>query len=101
MDKLIQLQNIYKIARESFNILQFREFQLDVIESILDHKDTVAIFPTGGGKSATFQIPALMLEGLTLVVTPLISLMKDQIRTLREERHIEVMRLSFIFKNCK
>ena len=53
----------------------FRECQLEIIESVLDGRDTIGLLPTGGGKSITFQVPALMLDGVTVVVTPLISLM--------------------------
>ena len=61
----------------------FRDPQEDIIRSVLSGLDTLALLPTGGGKSITFQIPALMLRGLTIVVTPLISLMKDQVDNLR------------------
>lgn len=64
----------------------FRPMQLDIIESILSGRDTIGLMPTGGGKSITFQVPALMLPGLTVVVTPLISLMKDQVDNLRTRR---------------
>lgn len=62
----------------------FRPCQLEIIESVLEGRDTLGLLPTGGGKSVTFQIPALMLPGVTLVVTPLISLMKDQVDHLRQ-----------------
>lgn len=62
----------------------FRPLQLDIIESVLSGHDTLGLLPTGGGKSLTFQVPALMLPGLTLVITPLISLMKDQVDNLRD-----------------
>lgn len=62
----------------------FRECQLEIIESVLAGYDTVGLLPTGGGKSITFQVPAMLLDGLTLVVTPLISLMKDQVDNLRD-----------------
>ena len=62
---------------------QFRPLQYEVIQSILSGYDTLGLMPTGGGKSITFQVPALMLPGLTIVVTPLISLMKDQVDNLR------------------
>ena len=60
----------------------FRPLQEDIITSVLDGCDTLGLLPTGGGKSITFQVPAMMLPGLTIVVTPLISLMKDQVDNL-------------------
>lgn len=62
----------------------FRPCQLEIIQSVLGGNDTLGLLPTGGGKSVTFQIPALILPGVTLVVTPLISLMKDQVDHLRQ-----------------
>ncbi|MCD8386906.1 MAG: RecQ family ATP-dependent DNA helicase [Bacteroidales bacterium] len=62
----------------------FRELQAEIIQSVLDGHDTLGLLPTGGGKSITFQVPAMMLPGLTLIVTPLISLMKDQVDNLRQ-----------------
>ena len=57
----------------------FRPMQAEIIESVLGGHDTIGLLPTGGGKSITFQVPALMLPGITIVVTPLVSLMKDQV----------------------
>lgn len=63
----------------------FRPLQRDIIDSVLSGYDTLALLPTGGGKSICFQIPGLMLKGTTLVITPLISLMKDQVDHLRSK----------------
>lgn len=62
----------------------FRPCQREIIQSVLDGHDTLGLLPTGGGKSITFQVPALILPGLTVVVTPLVSLMKDQVDNLRD-----------------
>ncbi len=70
--------------RRHFGHPAFREGQLQVVQAILDGKDTVAIMPTGQGKSICYQLPAMMLEGTTLVVSPLIALMKDQVDSLHE-----------------
>ena len=60
----------------------FRDLQEDIINSVLEGRDTLGLMPTGGGKSITFQVPSMILDGLTLVVTPIISLMKDQVDNL-------------------
>lgn len=72
----------YEILKEYFGYSDFRKGQEDVINSILDNKDVVAIMPTGAGKSICYQIPAIMNEGITIIVSPLISLMQDQVKTL-------------------
>ncbi len=71
-----------------FNYWNFPEFktpQEDIIQSVLNKKDTLAILPTGGGKSLCFQIPAIIFDGLTLVISPLIALMKDQVQNLQSK----------------
>ena len=62
----------------------FREGQESVVESILEHRDVLAIMPTGAGKSICYQVPALMMPGITIVISPLISLMQDQVKALNE-----------------
>src|SRR5690349_11208857 len=71
-----------EVLRSRFGYTDFRPGQQKAVESVLAGEDTLVILPTGGGKSLCFQVPALMLPGLTVVVSPLISLMKDQVDAL-------------------
>lgn len=73
------------VLKDIFGFSCFREGQEDLIDSILNGRDTLGIMPTGAGKSMCYQLPALMLDGITLVVSPLISLMKDQGNSLIQE----------------
>ncbi len=78
--------DIHAILRKFWGYDAFRPLQEDIIRSVLSGRDTLGLMPTGGGKSITFQVAGLALGGLTVVVTPLISLMKDQVDNLRRRR---------------
>lgn len=72
------------ILQKYWHYDDFRSIQLDIIQSIGEGRDTLGLMPTGGGKSITFQVPALAVEGVCIVITPLIALMKDQVENLRK-----------------
>jgi ATP-dependent DNA helicase RecQ len=79
--------NLEQILREQFGLEQFRTGQRQVIERVLRGEDVLCVMPTGGGKSLCYQLPALLLPGVTLVISPLIALMKDQVDALKERGH--------------
>src|SRR5690242_12428273 len=78
----LTLDDARRVLRASFGYEDFRAGQEQAVEAVLAGRDTLVIMPTGGGKSLCFQVPALLLPGLTVVVSPLISLMKDQVDAL-------------------
>lgn len=74
--------DIHAILKKYWGYDEFREMQADIIHSVLGGNDTLGLMPTGGGKSITFQVPTMAVDGMSLVVTPIISLMKDQVDNL-------------------
>ena len=78
--KLVQKK--YEILRQVFGYDQFRPGQEEVVDSLLEGQDVLAVMPTGAGKSICYQLPALLRQGVAVVVSPLISLMKDQVQSL-------------------
>ena len=80
---MITSQILHNTLKENFGFEKFRPNQEDIINCIISNQDTLAIMPTGGGKSICFQLPALILPGITVVISPLIALMKDQVDSLK------------------
>ena len=78
----MNIENCRKILKEKWGFSSFKPLQEEIIKSVISGNDTLALMPTGGGKSLTFQVPALASEGLCLVITPLIALMKEQVDRL-------------------
>ena len=103
------MQQALEILKKYWQHDTFRKPQDKIIQSVLEGKDTFALMPTGGGKSVCFQVPAMMKEGLCLVISPLIALMKDQVQNLAR-RDIKALaltggigadELSDLLDNCK
>ncbi|HXX46648.1 MAG TPA: ATP-dependent DNA helicase RecQ, partial [Myxococcota bacterium] len=87
-----RLRQMLDLLRREFGLRHFRPGQEEIIRAVLDGRDTLAVLPTGGGKSLTYQLPSLVLPGLTVVVSPLIALIRDQFEKLRAQG-IETVRV--------
>ncbi len=80
------MKDYRQIVKENWGYISFRPMQEEIIRSALEHKDTLGLLPTGGGKSLTFQVPGLAMDGICLVITPLIALMRDQVENLKKKQ---------------
>lgn len=78
------MNNKHKILKDIFGHEHFRSFQEEVVDSIIQKKDVLTILPTGGGKSLCYQLPTLLMDGVTVVISPLIALMQDQVKALND-----------------
>lgn len=87
------MTNVQNILTKYWGYTSFKPMQEEIIAAVLDGKDTVALLPTGGGKSLCFQIPAMEMEGICIVVSPLVALMGDQVNALKE-RGIKALKLT-------
>src|SRR3954466_6011118 len=88
-----QISGLNRSLRSTFGFDQLRPGQAEVIRSVMQGQDTLAVMPTGAGKSLCYQLPALHIEGTTIIVSPLISLMKDQVDKL-QERGLEALQVN-------
>lgn len=81
----ILIESLKEQLKKSFNLNDFRAGQFDIMNAVINGKDAMAVLPTGGGKSLCYQLPAVYLNKLVIVVSPLIALMKDQVESLQKK----------------
>lgn len=104
----MSIAHLEKILNQYWNYSSFRENQIEIVQSIDKNEDTLAVLPTGGGKSICFQAPAMAKDGLCLVISPLIALMQDQVNALRERRirtemvvtGMPLRKVDYAYSNC-
>ena len=87
-------QKLLEALKKYWNYDSFRPMQREAMEAVLSGRDTLVLMPTGGGKSIIYQLPTLISDGLCIVVTPLIALMKDQVNHLRRRGILAALRTS-------
>ncbi|WP_438318385.1 RecQ family ATP-dependent DNA helicase [Sporosarcina sp. FA9] len=95
-----ETNEIYKVLKEKFGFTEFRPGQFEVVRDVISRKDTIAILPTGIGKSLCFQLPAYMSSGTVLIISPLVSLMEDQVAIMKRngEKHVVALNSFLTFK---
>src|SRR5699024_2700327 len=86
--------DLEKQLRKYFKLTTFRPGQKEIIQDVLDGKDVLGVLPTGSGKSLCYQLPARVMDGLTIVVSPLISLMMDQVKQLKARQFKDVVAIN-------
>ncbi len=98
LSRSLNIEQCRKILTKYWGFTSFKPLQEDIIRSVGEGRDTLALMPTGGGKSITFQVPALAREGTCLVITPLIALMKEQVNRLNR---LEIKSIGYSFGNVE
>ncbi|MGG4258801.1 DEAD/DEAH box helicase, partial [Bacillus velezensis] len=88
------MTELHKALSRYFGLHSFKKGQEEIMTSVLQKKDTIAMLPTGGGKSLCYQLPGYMMDGLVLIISPLLSLMEDQVQQLKAKGEKRVAALN-------